>query len=334
MLDATLATMGWVVSNHLNAGVDPRPMGNENVTAAPSGTFATGAGLVNIAANEQKQFETLCAELGAPELARDPRYAGRESRKTHRATLKAAIEARLAHDTATCMGGAPGGARGPRRRGAVGARRSSRTSMCARARSSRPTTTCRADAHPVAVAATGLRVDGSRRAASRPPTLSEHRDALLAELGYAPDERAALVEAGAVALIGGVSASAVCPAAAVRGIVAGNACERPMPPGVRRLRCTRIPGGLPCVSPRPALAALVATAALAIALPAQAIDPLKMMIPANPGGGWDQTGARAAAAMQTTKLVARRAGRQQRRRRRHDRPRAVRQPAPRAIRTR
>ena len=53
MLDATLATMGWVVSNYLNADVEPQPMGNDNFTAAPSGTFRTGAGLLNIAANDR-----------------------------------------------------------------------------------------------------------------------------------------------------------------------------------------------------------------------------------------------------------------------------------------
>jgi len=52
MLESTLATMGWVVSNYLNAGVTPTPMGNQNFTAAPSGTFRTGDGLINIAAND------------------------------------------------------------------------------------------------------------------------------------------------------------------------------------------------------------------------------------------------------------------------------------------
>ncbi|MWT41804.1 CoA transferase, partial [Escherichia coli] len=47
MLESTLATMGWVVSNYLNAGVTPHPMGNQNFTAAPSGTFRTGDGLIN-----------------------------------------------------------------------------------------------------------------------------------------------------------------------------------------------------------------------------------------------------------------------------------------------
>jgi putative tricarboxylic transport membrane protein len=40
------------------------------------------------------------------------------------------------------------------------------------------------------------------------------------------------------------------------------------------------------------------------ALPALAQPSLKMMIPANPGGGWDQTGRNLAAAMQSAKLVS------------------------------
>ena len=37
---------------------------------------------------------------------------------------------------------------------------------------------------------------------------------------------------------------------------------------------------------------------------ASAQPSLKMMIPANPGGGWDQTGRSLAAAMQSAKLVS------------------------------
>src|SRR5690606_35261179 len=57
MLDSTLVSMGWIVSNLLIAGQQPLPMGNENFTAAPSGTFSTGDGPINIAANKQQQFE-------------------------------------------------------------------------------------------------------------------------------------------------------------------------------------------------------------------------------------------------------------------------------------
>src|SRR6202521_1377517 len=91
MLEATLVTMGWQVSNWLIAGIRPQPLGNENMTAAPSGMFATGDGPLNIAANQQQQFETLARLIGRPALAADPRFADREHRKRHRFALKAAI---------------------------------------------------------------------------------------------------------------------------------------------------------------------------------------------------------------------------------------------------
>jgi CoA:oxalate CoA-transferase len=100
MLEASLVAMGWAVSNWLIAGVKPEPMGNENVTASPSGTFRTGAGLLNIAANKQEQFETLCGLIGRPELATDARFAAREDRKRQRFALNAEIEQALAAKSA------------------------------------------------------------------------------------------------------------------------------------------------------------------------------------------------------------------------------------------
>ena len=95
MLESTLATMGWVVSNWLIAGVRPAAHGNENMTAAPSGTFETADGQLNIAANKDEQWLALCAHLDRNELARDPRFATRELRKSNRARLKAELEASL-----------------------------------------------------------------------------------------------------------------------------------------------------------------------------------------------------------------------------------------------
>jgi crotonobetainyl-CoA:carnitine CoA-transferase CaiB-like acyl-CoA transferase len=96
MLECTLSALGWPVSNYLIAGVDPRPMGNDNMTAAPSGAFRTGEGLINIAANKQEQFVTLMSLIGRPELAEDPRFAERETRKANRAALTRLIEEALA----------------------------------------------------------------------------------------------------------------------------------------------------------------------------------------------------------------------------------------------
>jgi crotonobetainyl-CoA:carnitine CoA-transferase CaiB-like acyl-CoA transferase len=96
MLDSSLATMAtWPVSNYLNAGKVPVPMGNENHTASPSGTFRTGNGRLNIVNNEQKQWERLCGVIGKPELRADPRFADRDARIAHRAELRKMLEEAL-----------------------------------------------------------------------------------------------------------------------------------------------------------------------------------------------------------------------------------------------
>ncbi|MFE9859112.1 CaiB/BaiF CoA transferase family protein [Streptomyces sp. NPDC005780] len=91
MLETSLSAMGWAVSNYMVSGVPPQPMGDQNATAAPSGTFRTADGPLNIAANQQRQFETLCRLVGAPELLADPRFIERESRKAHREELNTAL---------------------------------------------------------------------------------------------------------------------------------------------------------------------------------------------------------------------------------------------------
>ena len=100
MLESALASMGWIVSNYLNAGTVPVPMGNENFTAAPSGTFKTANGLLNIAANESYQFEKLCDLIGRPDLKTDPRFRDREIRKKNRAAINHEIEQGLASHSA------------------------------------------------------------------------------------------------------------------------------------------------------------------------------------------------------------------------------------------
>jgi len=100
MLDAALTTMGWVVSDHLVADREPLPMGNENRTSAPSGTFDTKDGKLNIAANKQEQFEALCRVLGRDELVSDPRFLTRDDRKRQREELRAELERTLRTRTA------------------------------------------------------------------------------------------------------------------------------------------------------------------------------------------------------------------------------------------
>lgn len=95
MLEASLSTMGWAVSNYLVSGIPPEPLSDQNPTAAPSGTFHALDGPLNIAANQQRQFEALCRLAGAPELITDDRFGEREQRKIHRAELNAALNEAL-----------------------------------------------------------------------------------------------------------------------------------------------------------------------------------------------------------------------------------------------
>ncbi len=192
MLDSTLVTMGWVVSNFLIAGREPQAMGNENFTAAPSGTFATGEGLLNIAANRQEQFVALTRLIGCPELAQDPRFAEREARKRNRAELKRLIEQALASRPAReweallAEQGVPAG---------------------------RVLSVPEALDHPQVrqrellahfdgaagidrgfdVVRAGFRMDSGRPdVATPPPRLGEHSEQILASLGYSPQEIAAM----------------------------------------------------------------------------------------------------------------------------------------------
>ena len=100
MLEAAVSVMGWTVSNYLVSGVPPEPMGDQNATAAPSGTFDAADGPLNIAANRQEQFETLCRQVGRPGLAADPRFADREARKRNRSALSRELNAALRARTA------------------------------------------------------------------------------------------------------------------------------------------------------------------------------------------------------------------------------------------
>src|SRR5512136_2748603 len=95
LIDSIMPLMGWVAANLLIGNQQPVLMGNDNLTAAPSGTFATRNGHINIAANKQEQWEAVADLLGVPELKTDPRFAKRDNRKKNRKELTPLLEARL-----------------------------------------------------------------------------------------------------------------------------------------------------------------------------------------------------------------------------------------------
>ena len=198
MLDCTLGTMGWVVSNYLIAGQPPVPMGNDNFTAAPSGAFATGDGLINIAANKQEQFEALAAAVGCEAWLADPRFAHRESRKQNRAALNHALERALQSKTAaeweTILNrvGIPAGR-------VLTVPEALASAQIAERGVLKSLGEVPGVDRPITVTRTGFKLTGGDPdIASPPPRLGEHTDNVLKDLGYSSDAIARLRAAGAI----------------------------------------------------------------------------------------------------------------------------------------
>ncbi len=198
MLETAVTAMGWVVSNYLVGGTEPRALGNDNGTAAPSGTFRTGRGDLNIAANKQEQFEALCRQIGREDLVDDERFAERESRKRHRAALTDEIERALAHRDAEAWA---------EELSEVGVPAAAVLTVPQMLESPqiRDRELVHEVPHPgepggrISVLGNGIRVDGRPSApTSPPPRLGEHTEEILRGLGYSTQEIRELTEEGAV----------------------------------------------------------------------------------------------------------------------------------------
>jgi crotonobetainyl-CoA:carnitine CoA-transferase CaiB-like acyl-CoA transferase len=78
------------------AGVVPGRLANRHPSIAPYEVYATGQGELVLAIGNDRQFAALCEELGAPELATDPRFATNPARVERREALTAELERLLA----------------------------------------------------------------------------------------------------------------------------------------------------------------------------------------------------------------------------------------------
>jgi len=198
MLDAALTSMGWVVSDHLVAGRDPVPMANENITSAPSGTFDTADGELNIAANKQEQYETLCQLLGRPELIEDPRFVTREDRKRNRRSLRHELEISLKTKSAIewdCLLLESGVPAAP----VVSVPEALRSEQIGHRGLVNEVPLPASRGGNVPVLGLPTHVDGSPVVPSGPPPrLGEHTDEVLLGLGYDRDRIAELRRGGAV----------------------------------------------------------------------------------------------------------------------------------------
>lgn len=96
LLEALVGVLTWSAGIYFATGSPPPLAGNHHPLSAPYGVFRAADRAFNIACGNEKQWRQLCAALGAPELADDPRFAGPLARVGNRAELTACLEQRLA----------------------------------------------------------------------------------------------------------------------------------------------------------------------------------------------------------------------------------------------
>jgi formyl-CoA transferase len=99
LYDAGIALMHPHIANYVLSERVPGLTGNAHPNIAPYDKFATRTVDVFLAIGNDRAFARLCAELGAPELADDPRFRSNRDRLGHRTELTAKLAALLVdHD--------------------------------------------------------------------------------------------------------------------------------------------------------------------------------------------------------------------------------------------
>ena len=96
LYDSAVALMHPHVSNYYLGGKVPGITGNAHPNLSPYDKFRTRTTDIFVAAGNNRAFARLCAEIGVPALAEDPRFKDNRDRLTHQGALREALEEALA----------------------------------------------------------------------------------------------------------------------------------------------------------------------------------------------------------------------------------------------
>ena len=92
LLDTQISMLANQALSFLVGGESPGRLGNAHPTVVPYRTFQAADHPLVVAVGNDAQFRVLCDVIGAPDLARDERYATNGARVVNRGTLEPALQ--------------------------------------------------------------------------------------------------------------------------------------------------------------------------------------------------------------------------------------------------